>query len=320
MAVYTEVSDTDLTAFAAEYDIGDVLACKGIAEGIENSNFQLTTETGNFILTLYEKRVNPDDLPYFIDLMEHLAAKGIPCPTPLKGKDGKALRTLSQRPACIVTFLAGMWPRRIDAEHCAQLGEGLAMLHAAGEDFAGDRKNSLDVHGWRPLLEQCQGRADEIQPGLTAEMEAELDFLEANWPGDLPSGVIHADLFPDNVFFRDGRLSGFIDFYFACTDTLMYDVAICLNAWCFEADGSLNVTKARRLINGYKNGREVSDAEIQALPILARGAAMRFLTTRVYDWLNTPADAFVTPKNPNEYIKKLRFHRSVKGLGDYGLD
>lgn len=319
MAVYTEVSDVDLTAFASEYDIGEVLACKGIAEGIENSNFQLTTSTGNYILTLYEKRVNPDDLPFFIGLMKHLAAKGIPCPTPVKGNDGEALRSLSGRPACIVTFLAGMWPRRIDADQCAQLGEGLALLHTAAADFPLTRANALDAHGWRPMLEQCQGRADEIAPGLTEELITELDFLEANWPTDLPTGVIHADLFPDNVFFRDGRLSGFIDFYFACNDTLMYDLGICLNAWCFEPDGSFNVTKARRMVKGYLSGREVSDAELQALPLLARGAAMRFLTTRVYDWLNTPEDAFVTPKNPQEYIKKLRFHRSVKGLGDYGL-
>jgi homoserine kinase type II len=320
MAVYTDVSDDDLRAFAALYDIGEVLSCKGIAEGVENSNFLITTEHGNFILTLYEKRVAPRDLPFFIALMEHLARHGVACPTPVPGRDGIALRELCGRPAAIVTFLAGMWPRRILPFHCAALGRALAELHRAGASFPMTRANDLSVDGWRRLFESSQTRAAEVQPGLAEELAEELVLLETVWPRDLPIGVIHADLFPDNVFFRDHELSGLIDFYFACTDFLAYDLAICLNAWCFEADGSFNVTKARLLLDGYRRGRPLAPAELAALPVLARGSALRFLLTRLFDWLNQPAGALVRPKDPLEYLRKLRFHRSITDPRGYGLD
>jgi len=320
MAVYTEVSDEDLHAFAAEYDIGEVMACKGIAEGVENSNYLLTTETGPHILTLYEKRVKPADLPFFLGLMDHLAARGLPCPLPVRGRDGEALRELCGRPAAVVTFLPGMWPRRPTAEHCAELGAALAHLHLAGADFAMTRTNDLSVGAWRPLLERSGTRADEVRQGLAGELEAELARLEAEWPHSLPVGVIHADLFPDNVFFRHGRVSGIIDFYFACTDAFAYDLAICLNAWCFEPDLSFNVTKARRLLNGYQRERALSPKELRSLPLLARGAAMRFLLTRLYDWLNTPPDALVVRKDPLEYLAKLRFHDGIEDIGAYGLE
>jgi homoserine kinase type II len=320
MAVYTDVSDDDLRAFAALYDIGEVLSCKGIAEGVENSNFLITTEHGNFILTLYEKRVAPRDLPFFIALMEHLARHGVACPTPVPGRDGIALRELCGRPAAIVTFLAGMWPRRILPFHCAALGRALAELHRAGASFPMTRANDLSVDGWRRLFESSQTRAAEVQSGLAEELAEELVLLETVWPRDLPIGVIHADLFPDNVFFRDHELSGLIDFYFACTDFLAYDLAICLNAWCFEADGSFNVTKARLLLDGYRRGRPLAPAELAALPVLARGSALRFLLTRLFDWLNQPAGALVRPKDPLEYLRKLRFHRSITDPRGYGLD
>lgn len=320
MAVYTEVSDEDLRAFAAEYELGEVVSCKGIAEGIENTNYLLRADAGTFILTLYEKRVREKDLPFFLSLMEHLAAKGIPCPTPVKGRDGAALRRLSGRPAVIVTFLDGMWTRRPHPQHCSALGSALARMHRAGADFPMTRANDLSVGSWRPLLEASRARVDEIADGLGAELEGELDALEAHWPIGLPSGVIHADLFPDNVFFRGDRLSGLIDFYFACTDFFAYDLAVCLNAWCFEPDTSFNITKARRMLKAYRAERDLAPAELTALPTLARGAAMRFLLTRIYDWLNTPADALVVRKNPIEYLAKLRFHRGVTAPGAYGLD
>ncbi|TCS62660.1 homoserine kinase [Varunaivibrio sulfuroxidans] len=320
MAVYTEVSDTELNAFAGCYDFGEILACKGIAEGIENSNFQLITETGNYILTLYEKRVEPDDLPYFLNLLGHLSAKGIPCPVPLKRRDGKSLGTLCGRPAAVVTFLAGMWPRRILVEHCAEVGAGMAQLHLAGQDFPMRRANRLTIDAWEGVLASCRGRGDEVRAGLTEELARELAYLQAHWPKELPGGVIHGDLFPDNVFFRHGRLSGIIDFYFACNDFFAYDVGICLNAWCFEADNSFNITKARRMLSAYRRHRDFSERELAALPLMARGAAMRFLLTRLYDWLNTPQDAFVTPKNPLEYLAKLRFHQEVSHPSDYGLE
>jgi homoserine kinase type II len=320
MAVYTDVSDDELRAFAALYDIGEVLSCKGIAEGVENSNFLVTTERGNFILTLYEKRVAPRDLPFFIALMEHLARHGVACPTPVAGRDGIALRELCGRPAAIVTFLAGMWPRRILPFHCAALGRALAALHRAGALFGMTRQNDLAVEGWRRLFESCRARAAEVQPGLAEELAAELALLETVWPRDLPVGVIHADLFPDNVFFRGHELSGLIDFYFACTDFLAYDLAICLNAWCFETDSSLNVTKARLLLDGYRRERPLAPSELVALPVLARGSALRFLLTRLFDWLNHPVGALVRPKDPLEYLRKLRFHRTITGPGGYGLD
>jgi len=319
MAVYTDVSDDDLRAFAALYDIGEVLSCKGIAEGVENSNFLVTTEHGNFILTLYEKRVAPRDLPFFIALMEHLARHGVACPTPVPGRDGIALRELCGRPAAIVTFLAGMWPRRILPFHCAALGRALAELHRAGASFPMTRANDLSVDGWRRLFESSQTRAAEVQSGLAEELAEELVLLETVWPRDLPIGVIHADLFPDNVFFRDHELSGLIDFYFACTDFLAYDLAICLNAWCFEADGSFNVSQARLLLDGYRRGRPLAPAELAALPVLARGSALRFLLTRLYDWLNQRPGALVKPKDPLEYLAKLRFHREVRDASGYGL-
>jgi homoserine kinase type II len=319
MAVYTDVAAEDLAKFLAGYELGELLSYKGIAEGVENSNFLIHTTKGHFILTLYEKRVAAGDIPFFLALMEHLAARGITCPQPVKNRNGETLGQLCGRPAAIVTFLEGMWLRRPEPRHCYALGAALARLHLAGADFGQRRRNNLSVDAWRPLYEQASSRAESVQPGIGAIVEAELDHLERNWPRDLPQGVIHADLFPDNVFFLGNALSGLIDFYFACTDTLAYDVAICLNAWCFEADHSYNVTKGRELLQGYMRTRALSDAELDALPLLARGAAMRFLLTRLIDWLNVPEGALVKPKNPLEYFRKLRFHQSIASVRDYGL-
>jgi homoserine kinase type II len=320
VAVYTDVSVEDLESFIAGYDIGKLLSYKGIAEGVENSNFLLHTEAGHFILTLYEKRVAVGDLPFFLGLMEHLAARGLNCPQPVKNKMGEALGKVAGRPAAIVTFLEGMWMRRTDAKHCGAVGEALAQLHLAGADFPMTRANALSVEGWRPIFEACAERADGVQHGLKATIERELDFLEVHWPRNLPQGVIHADLFPDNVFFLGDKLSGLIDFYFACTDTLAYDVAICLNAWCFEQDFSYNITKGRALLQSYRRVRALSEGELNAMPVLARGAAMRFLLTRLVDWLNVPPGALVKPKSPQEYFRKLRFHQHAKSIGDYGLE
>jgi homoserine kinase type II len=319
MAVYTDVSAEDLSQFLAGYDLGELLSYKGIAEGVENSNFLVHTSRGHYILTLYEKRVAAGDVPFFLALMEHLAARGINCPQPVKNRKGETLGRLCGRPAAIITFLDGMWIRRPGARHCAAVGEALARLHLAGADFAGQRRNALSVDGWRPLFEQVADRADSIQHSLRATIEKELTHLEKHWPRGLPQGVIHADLFPDNVFFLGDKLSGLIDFYFACIDTLAYDVAICLNAWCFEPDHSYNVTKGGSLLASYIKVRPLSDAELDALPLLSRGAAMRFLLTRLVDWLNVPEGALVRPKNPLEYFRKLRFHQKAASVRDYGL-
>ncbi|MEE8305739.1 MAG: homoserine kinase, partial [Gammaproteobacteria bacterium] len=289
------------------------------AEGVENTNYLVHTDAGPHILTLYEKRVAVEDLPFFLGLMEHLAGAGLACPVPVRDRNGEMLRELAGRPAAIITFLEGLWVRRPTAEHCAALGETLAKLHLAGQTFDMKRKNALSVPGWRPLHEASSGGADTITPGLDAEVGGELGTLEELWPRDLPEGIIHADLFPDNVFFLGNKVSGVIDYYFACNDALAYDIAICLNAWCFEADNAFNITKARALLRAYARLRPFTDEEFEALPILARGAALRFLLTRIYDWLNISADALVKPKDPMEYVRKLRFHRNVETAREYGL-
>jgi homoserine kinase type II len=319
MAVYTDVSDEELETFIGSYAVGELTSFKGIAEGVENSNYLVHTESGRYILTLYEKRVRREDLPYFLALMEHLSARGISCPLPVRDREGKALKELAGRPAALISFLEGLWVRRPGIEHCAALGEALARFHVAGADFAMRRANSLSLPGWRGLFQSIGAGADEVVPGLKSEIERELGKLEALWPADLPQGVIHADLFPDNVFFLGDKLSGLIDFYFACNDLLAYDVAICLNAWCFEPDASFNVTKARALLEAYEEVRPLTEAELKSLPVLARGAALRFLLTRTYDLINTDANALVKTKDPSEYLRKLRFHQRVKSYRDYGL-
>jgi homoserine kinase type II len=319
MAVYTDVAADELADFLKDYEIGELLSYKGIAEGVENSNFLLHTTSGAFILTLYEKRVAVDDLPYFLSLMAHLAERGVHCPQPAKNRNGAVYSELAGRPAAIINFLEGMWPRRPNATHCAGVGEALARMHLAGGDFPLFRKNPLSVGGWRPLFERAADRADTVQAGLSDFIARELAHLEARWPSDLPVGVIHADLFPDNVFFLGGKLSGLIDFPFACNDILAYDVAICLNAWCFEPDHSFNVTKARALLSAYGRERKMSKAEEDALPLLARGSALRFLLTRLVDFLDVPKGALVRPKDPLEYVRKLRFHQSVSSIRDYGV-
>ncbi len=320
MAVYTEVGDDELEAFLAGYDLGRLMSYKGIAEGVENSNFLLQTDTGSYILTLYEKRTRPEDLPFFLGLMDHLAAKGFPCPTPIHDRAGRALGRLAGRPAAIVSFLNGVWPRRIQSFHTAQLGEAMARMHQAGASFGQRRANDLGLARWRPLFAEIGQRADGIAPGLAALIGRELDALDAEWPQGLPTGVIHADLFPDNVFFIGEKFSGIIDYYFACTDAYAYELAICLNAWCFEADCSFNITKARLMFAGYQKVRPLEEAELAALTRLARGAAMRFLLTRLYDWFNHPEGAQVTRKDPREYLAKLRFHQGLASAASYGLD
>ena len=319
MAVYTEVTDDALAAFLADYDIGTAVAFRGIAEGVENSNYMLRTTQGDFILTLYEKRVDPADLPWFLGLMTHLVQHGITCPLPVPARDRQALRLLAGKHAAITSFLPGVWPRRVRQEHCAPLGAALAGLHLAGAGYAPIRANALGPSSWKPLLERSLAGADGVQPGLGVELQAAVEKILTRWPVGLPVGHIHADLFPDNVFFLAGALSGLIDFFFACTDILAYDLAICLGAWCFESDLSFNVTKARAMLAAYNAIRPLSPAERAALPVLAQGAALRFSLTRLFDWINTPPGALVTRKDPMECVRQLRFHLTAKDEHAYGL-
>jgi homoserine kinase type II len=319
LAVYTDITEDDLKTFLEAYDAGQLTSYKGIAEGVENSNFLLHTTQSPLILTLYEKRVEKSDLPFFLGLMHHLADKGLSCPLPLPRNDGELLGELSGRPAALISFLEGMWLRKPEAKHCREVGKALAAMHLAGEGFDIKRPNALSVEGWKVLWEKSRERADEVETGLQKEIQPEIEFLAANWPTDLPAGVIHADLFQDNVFFLGDELSGLIDFYFACNDFLAYDVSICLNAWCFEKDGAYNVTKGKALLEGYQSVRPLSADELNALPLLARGSALRFFLTRLYDWLTTPEGALVVKKDPIEYLRKLRFHRSIDNVAEYGL-
>ena len=320
MAVYTEVTDEELIAFLARYDVGALLSFKGIAEGVENTNYLVHTEAGSYILTLYERRVERSDLPFFLGLLDHLAMRGIACPTPIHTSNGDVLGELAGKPAALVTYLEGIWVRRPGPAHCRALGASLATFHKAGADFALQRKNALGPSAWAGLASTTASSADTVLLGLGDEIAAELDVFATNWPANLPVGVIHADLFPDNVFFIGEEISGLIDFYFACQDAYAYDIAICLNAWCFETDGAFNITKARQMLRAYERVRPLTAQEYAALPLLARGASLRFLLTRLYDWLNMPAAALVKPKDPTEYLRKLRFHRSVVSAAEYGLD
>ncbi len=320
MAVYTEVSDGELSDFVAGYDIGSVVSCSGMAEGIENSNFLLKTERATYVLTLFERRVAKVELPFFLGLMRHLSARGLPCPTPVAARNGEFLGDLCARPATIVNFLDGAWPRAPTPDHCAQLGHALARLHIVGKSFPLTRRNDMARASWRPLFEDCRDRTDDIADNLADEIQDALNALDGRWPDNLPSGVIHADLFPDNVFFSDGKLSGLLDFYFACNDFLVYDIAIAINAWCFDDGNRFEMENSRRLISAYQDLRPLTAAERSALPILCRGAALRFLLTRLYDHLFPTDGVLVTPKDPLEFLTRLRFHQRVNGAVQYGFE
>ncbi len=309
MAVYTNIDEDDLATLLADFDLGQAVSCKGIAEGVENSNFLLETERGRFILTLYERRVRARDLPYFLDLMHWLAEQGFPCPTPMADRRGAMLKTVRGRPAALVSFLTGVSVQHPTPNHCQEAGAALARLHLAGRGFQGARENTLGQHAWAALFEGLESAADGLRPGLARDIAADLAWLAANWPADLPRGSIHADLFPDNVFFVGERFSAAIDFYFACTDALAYDLAVCLNAWAFRADAGFRPDCARALIEGYESLRPLGPKERRALPLLARGAAMRFFLTRLADWGATPPGALVRPKDPMEYEARLAVFR-----------
>jgi homoserine kinase type II len=318
MAVYTDITDEELQALLADFDLGAPTAFKGIAEGVENSNFLLETEGGRFILTVYERRVQEEDLPFFLGLMRWLAEHGYPCARPMADRAGETLKRVRGKPCVIVEFLRGLSVNRPNAAHCREAGAGLADLHLAATGFPMRRVNDLGAEAWGSMFAGLKDAAEALKPGLAATIGADLDRLAAGWPQGLPSGIVHADYFPDNVFFQSGRFAGAIDFYFACEDALAYDIAIALNAWCFEPDGSFNITHARALVAGYESRRPLSRAERAALPILAHGAAMRFFLTRLNDWGTTPAGALVRPKDPLEYERKLAVHRSAPDLVLFG--
>jgi homoserine kinase type II len=318
MAVYTDITDEELAGLLADFDLGQALSLKGVAEGVENSNFLLETETGRYFLTVYERRVKASDLPFFLELLRWIAGRGFPSATPIPDREGRLLKAVRGKPCAIVSFLSGLAVRRPTAAHCREAGAGLAQLHLATQGFPLTRANDLGQAAWAPLFSGLHGAAEDLKPGLAATISSDLELLASRWPKGLPEGVIHADFFPDNVFFKQGKFAGAIDFYFACADAFAYDIAVALNAWCFEPDGSFNITSARQLVAGYETLRPLSDLERSALPVLAHGAAMRFFLTRLADWGATPAGALVRPKDPLEYERKLAVHRSSPDLVLFG--
>ncbi len=322
MAVYTHIDEGQLEQFLQGYPLGKAVSFKGIAEGISNSNFLLETEKGRYILTIYERRIDTDDLPFFLNLMSHFSKKGISCPLPIKAKNGKRQNMLANKHAALFTLLEGISIYNPTAAHCHAIGELCANMHLNGQDFEMSRKNAFSLEAWQQIYEQTKTHAERLKKGLAADLAKECAFLQSQWQQKtkpLTKGIIHADLFPDNVFFLNNRLSGVIDFYFACSDILAYDVAVAINAWCFERDGSFNTTKAQKLMQGYQSLRKLSSAEMEALPLLARGAAMRFLLTRLQDWFAVESDALVQRKDPLQYWNRLSFHRKVTTIADYGI-
>lgn len=317
MAVYTTLSADDVAALLSQYDISVALSCDGIAEGVENTNYKLTTPTGRYILTIFEKRVAERDLPFFMAVMERLAERGFPAPKPIPKRDGALLTRVKEKPAAIVSFLDGVWPREIELWHCAAVGEALARMHVALAGFSGTRTNALSLRGWETLLVPRLDEAEKLRPGLAELARKDMVAVRMAWRNDLPRGVIHGDLFPDNALFVGDTLTGVIDFYFACTDALAYDLAVCLNAWCFVGP-RYDTERGRAMIAAYEGVRPLSALEGDMLPTLARGAALRFFATRLADWTATPGGATVTPKDPLEYADKLAFHRTARGVADYG--
>ena len=315
MAVYTHVPAEEMAALLVRYGVGGLRSAKGIAEGVENSNYLVEAEHGQrFILTLYEKRVDAGDLPFFLGLLDHLADRGLPVPRALKDRDGVQVQQVCGRPACLIEFLPGVSLSHPTPRQAQATGAMLGRMHAALADFAPERPNVLGLPGWHALAARCGDALDGIAPGLAARIADELAWLDAHWPTDLPHAVIHADLFPDNMLMLGDKVAGIIDFYFACREVRAWDLAVTHSAWAFSTDGaSFDAAVGAALIAGYAGSFALSDAERAALPALARGAALRFTLTRAWDWLNTPADALVTRKDPLAFLRRLDLY-AAKGL------
>ncbi len=320
MAVYTILNSYDIEQILSNYNIGKFDNFFPIESGTENSNYLIKCADVKYILTIYEKRVKSEDLPFYLELMYFLNQANIPCPTPIKTKSGDVIVSIKNKFATIVSFLEGKSSTKITSIQTEQLGKHIALMHKSSLNFPLTLKNNFSLDSWSLLFNNIKkNEAEELKPGISDEIASHLNFIKGSWPTNLPQGIIHGDLFPDNVFFKGDKISGIIDFYFSCYDFLMYDIAICLNAWCFESSGEFNLTKAKSLLQGYNSIRKISEAELSALPILASGAALRFLLTRLYDNLNNKTTALVKLKNPLEYLAKLRFHHNIKSHLEYGM-
>ena len=320
MAVYTKLSENNLKDFFSKYNLGKLLKFQGIQEGIENSNYFVKTDSGKFILTVYEKRVEEKDLPFFMGLMKNIFNENFPSPEPIINKNGNYITEIFGKKAAVVSFLEGASKKNLTPDNCYEVGIYTAKLHMITKNLNIKRTNRLSVNSWRLIYRKIQRDCSKIYPDLTKIIERNLEVIEDQWPKNIPRGIIHADLFPDNIFFKGSKLTGIIDFYFSCYDFYALEIAICLNALCFEGKNenlSFNVTKAKKFIDGYSSIRKLTEEEKESLKILCHGAAMRFLLTRVFDYLNLTEDALVKIKDPVEYLKRLEFHNSVKNYQDY---
>lgn len=316
MAVYSPITQDELVAFLKQYEIGSLKKYEGILEGIENTNYKIITSQNIYILTIFEKRVKLEDLPFFINLKKHLIKKKFCCPKPIVNKDGKAINTLKGKACVLISYLAGTKTNRISDHHCEQVGKVLSSLHQHTKDFAEKRINGMNYTQWQNIFIKCQSATTNKYGSYIPFIKKELEFLKESWPNNLPTGIIHADVFQDNVFFINNQFSGLIDFYFACNDFLAYDIALTINAWCFNDQNNFIQKRFISFIKGYQDQRMLSDEEKKSLSILLRGAAVRILLTRLHDQLFHPEGAFVKPKDPQEYLKILKFHQSIN-VEDY---
>ena len=320
MAVYTKLSENQLKEFFLNYDLGNILKYKEIKDGIENTNYFIQTEKGKYILTLYEKRVDTKDLPFFIGLMRNLYDEKFLSPNPIVNKNGSYISEILKKKAAVVSFLDGAAKKVLNPNNCYEVGVNSAKLHLITKKLTQKRENKLSIKSWREIYNNVKNDCSKIHPDLSSIIEKNLDEIEKKWPKNIPSGIIHADLFPDNIFFKNDKLSGIIDYYFSCYDSYAFEIAICLNALCFEGKNqnlSFNVTKAKKFIEGYSSIRKLDELEKISLKVLCQGAAIRFLLTRVFDYLNLIEGAIVTVKDPIEYLKRLEFHDSVKSYDEY---
>ena len=320
MAVYTKLNKEKISSILSNYTLGNLKKFEGIKEGIENTNYSIETDKGKYILTIYEKRVNEHDLPFFSELMLELSSKSFICPKPISNKNGTCISDFQNKKFMIVSCLEGKSKRNLSPSECRIVGKETAKLHGLTKNFNFKRKNDLSVKSWRKIFDQVKDKCNRIHPDLPKLIEGNLIDVEKNWPNNLPAGIIHADLFNDNIFFKNNKFSGFIDFYFSCNDFYAFEIAICFNALCFDGlknNLSFNVTKAKNFIDGYNQIRKLSDEEKNSIKVLSQGAALRFLLTRVFDALNTVEGAIVKVKDPMEYLKRLEFHKNSKSFEDY---
>ena len=317
MAVYTKLAHQEVEQFLEQYNINNFKDYKGITEGVENTNYFINTLEQDYILTIYEKRVDEKDLPFFINLLSNLSENKFPCPKPIANKSNEKINKIKNKNAALVTFLNGQSKNKITSEECFEIGKIAAQLHEITKKFNVSRKNNLSIESWQNIFEKAIKQKIDLDETIIKKTKNYLNFLKDNWPKNLPQGIIHADLFPDNIFFTNNKVSGIIDFYFACNDFFAYEIAICINSICFDTNSTFNMTKAKNLIDGYSSIRTLSTEEKKFLPILSMGAAMRFFLTRLHDFYHTDNKADVKIKDPFEYFKKIEFHSTIKNFNQY---